>query len=172
MKTGTPDAEVALIREKLASEPAWMSLCFEVAIHQGCRLTETAVLQGDIDFDRMTILFRAKGSGYGGKHVFTTKLHPRLAKILKEKVPSFSSKDRPIFDLPEMASKDWWTFFRKVGLGHLCFHCTRVTVVTKMTRAGVPIAQAMAYVGHSSMLIHRIYQRLAAQDLSSAVNAI
>lgn len=55
---------------------------------------------------------------------------------------------------------------------HLCFHCTRVTVITKMARAGVPMAVAMAYVLHSSSLVHKIYQRLGIADLGSAVAAI
>lgn len=63
-------------------------------------------------------------------------------------------------------------FFKAIGLPHLCFHCTRVTVITRMARAGVPISQAMRYVGHASTAVHKIYQRLAASDLSSAVNAI
>jgi hypothetical protein len=33
-------------------------------------------------------------------------------------------------------------------------------------RSGVPMAQAMAYVGHASTLIHKIYQRLQPADLT------
>jgi hypothetical protein len=41
-----------------------------------------------------------------------------------------------------------------------------------MARAGVPIAQAMAYVGHADQEIHRIYQRLQAPDLSRVQAAL
>ena len=71
-----------------------------------------------------------------------------------------------------MAAKEFHFFFKEIGLPHLCFHCTRVTVATRMARAGVPISEAMAFVGHASETIHRIYQRLAAADLSSAVAAV
>ena len=57
-----------------------------------------------------------------------------------------------------MAAKDTSHFFFKdIDLSHLCFHSTRVTVVTRMARRGVPIQQAMAFVGHASTLIHKIH---------------
>ena len=83
----------------------------------------------------------------------------------------FRSKDYSCA-LPVMAAKEWHTLFREIGLPHLCFHCTRVTVITRMAREGVPIAQAMRFVGHASEAIHRIYQRLAAPDCGWAIKAI
>lgn len=63
-------------------------------------------------------------------------------------------------------------YFKKHGMTHLSFHCTRVTVVTRLARAGVPLAQAMAFVGHSSSLVHRLYTRLRPADLSLATDAL
>ena len=76
------------------------------------------------------------------------------------------------FDMPAQIGREWTRFFRKIGLGHLCFHCTRVSVVTRLCRAGVSQPQAMRFVGHASETIHRIYQRLRAEDVSACVSAL
>lgn len=163
------DHELAKIRTELTSRPEWMRVAFEIASYQGCRLSETSVPLDLIDLNRRTITFAAKGRGGGEKHVFTTQLHPALVRLIETLKASGANVT---CELPQMAAKEWHTFFREIGLPHLCFHCTRVTVITRMARAGVPIAQAMAYVGHASQTVHRIYQRLAAADLGRAVAAV
>jgi integrase len=74
--------------------------------------------------------------------------------------------------LPKMAAKEWHFFFKEVGLPHLSFHSTRVTVVTKMARAGINQQQAMRYVGHASETVHRVYQRLTALDVAGVTQAV
>lgn len=164
------DQEIALIRSKLdelvKEQPAreWMQTCFEVAIHQGCRLSETSVPMSWIDLERRTIIFRAKG----GK-IFTTALHSGLVPLFAK----LRAENRAVTcTLPQLASKDWHFFFKEIGLPHLCFHCTRVTVVTRLARAGVSQSQAMRFVGHASETVHRIYQRLNAADLQACLDAI
>jgi hypothetical protein len=169
------DQEIAQIRRllieeegHLALEARWMTVCFEIAIHQGCRLTETSLPLDHIDTERNTIRFEAKGRD-GVKHVFTTALHPGLRPLvlaLREAGATHTCR------LPKVASVHWWKFFRAHGLGHLCFHCTRVTVVTRLARSQVPKSQAMRFVGHSSEMVHAIYQRLEAPDLGAAVAAL
>ena len=169
-KVEITDPEIDRIRGELKSRPLWMQISFEIAIHQGCRLQETSVPWSRIDFVRDTITFVAKGQN-GKPHEFTTKLHPGLKPTLaKLKAESPNTKSTCV--LPIMAAKEWHFFFRDIGLPHLSFHCTRVTVITKMARAGVPIQQAMAFVGHASEAIHRIYQKLKAADTGNAVAAI
>lgn len=163
------DLEVGKIRTALASRPEWMRISFEIALHQGCRLSETSAPMTAVDIARRTITFSAKGRGEGRKHVFTTQLHPALVPLMTRLQ---AEKRERTCVLPQMAAKEWWSFFNEIGLGHLCFHCTRVTVITRMARAGVPISQAMAFVGHASQTIHRIYQRLATGDLGRAVAAL
>lgn len=164
------DAEIDKIRAALKSRPEWMQVGFEIAIHQGCRLTETAVPWNRIDFANDSITFVAKGRN-GKPHEFTTKIHPGLKPqllTLKNKYP----ESKATCSMPSMAAKEWHFFFQEIGLPHLCFHCTRVTVVTRMARAGIPIQQAMAYVGHASEIIHKVYQRLKAADTGNAAAAI
>jgi integrase len=162
------EAEIELIRAALVKQPAWMQTCFEIALHQGCRLTETSVPLSAIDADCRTITFAAKGRK-GVKHVFTTQLHPALVPLIQRIRREGATVT---CELPQMAAKEWHFFFKGLNLGHLCFHCTRVTVITRMARAGVPISQAMAFVGHASETIHRVYQRLATTDLARAVAAL
>lgn len=163
------DGEIARIRAALKSRPEWMTISFEIALHQGCRLSETSLPLSQVDLMRDTITFHAKGRGGGQKHVFTTQLHPGLRPLLS-RISSEGREQSCV--LPTMAAKQWHSFFREIGLSHLCFHCTRVTVITRMARNGVPIAQAMRFVGHASETIHRIYQRLAAPDCAIAINAL
>lgn len=137
---------------------------FEIAIHQGCRLRETEVPLSRIDVERLTITFHAKG----GKK-FATQLHTKLVPLV-EKLRA--SGETVTCRIPMLASKHWRDFFDQIDLNHLSFHCTRVTVVTRLARAGVPISQAMSFVGHASRLIHRIYTRLQPGDLSLCIAAL
>lgn len=169
-KNEIEDDEIVLIREKLPAWAAenkqeWMVLCFEIGIHQGCRLRETQVdLKRDVDFKRDTITFHIKGG-----RVFTTRLHSGLKPLL---LAAKNAGKRMSCEVPMIGSKRWREFFDSIGLEHIVFHCTRVTVVTKLARAGVTEQQAMAFVGHASELIHRLYQKLNPADLLAAEAAI
>jgi integrase len=158
------DAEIAKCREALKSEPSWMSDSFEVAIHQGCRISETGVLVKDASPELGTILFRGKG----GK-IFTTALMPDLHPLVARKRREGAKR---LAELPPMASKKWWLFLKRIDLGHLCFHGTRVTVITRLARSGVPQGIAQRFVGHATPTIHRAYQRLTVPDLGAAVAAL
>lgn len=161
------DEEAAQIREALKTQPEWMQVSFEIAMYQGCRLKETQVPLSCVDLDSKPprIQFHAKH----GK-IFTTQLHPALVPMMTK----FKAEKRKVTCVhPPMAAKEWHFFFKDtVKLPHLCFHCTRVTVVTKMARAGVPIQKAMAYVGHASEVIHKVYQRLKPADVDDAIAAL
>ena len=72
------------------------------------------------------------------------------------------------YEMTAQRARNWHRFFRRIGLPHLSFHCTRVTVITRLARAGVPEQQAMRFIGHATLEVHRIYQKLKPGDLSSA----
>lgn len=172
--------EIAAIRRalkkkegQLAITERWMTVSFEIALHQGCRHAETSIPMSAIDEAAGTITLRQKGD-----RVFTTRLHDGLRPLITE-LRAASAVRTCVH--PPMAGKLWHWFFKgrnerdhhqKGVAPRLCFHCTRVTVITRMARAGVPIQQAMAYVGHADHEIHRIYQRLQAPDLSRAQAAL
>jgi len=157
-------AELAVIRRELETRPEWMRDCFTVAIHQGCRLSETAVPLDQVDLTRDTIKFLGKG-----RKEFSTKLHPAVRQLAEHKMRVGA---KSLCELPPMPAKAWHTFFHEIKFGHLCFHSTRVTVITQLARAGVPQGVAQSYVGHSSETVHRVYQRLNVADLGAAVSAI
>jgi site-specific recombinase XerC len=174
------DDEVAAIRAELVRREGylpitqrWMTVSFEIALHQGCRLSETSIPLTAIDEIRREILFHQKGD-----RPHLTRLHATLLPLIAELRAAGAART---CELPRMAAKHWHWFLKgRHDKGHeskgvaprLCFHCTRVTVITRMARAGVPIQQCMRYVGHADATIHRIYQRLQAQDLARCEQAL
>ena len=131
--------------------------CWLVAMRQGCRLSETAVPIGNIDLPRRVITFLGKGG-----RIHAAPLHHDLLQLVRR-----AKKERRshLVRLPKYAAKKWHQFFRRLGLRHLSFHATRVTVVTRLARKGFSMAQTKAYVGHASDTVHAIYQRLSPVDV-------
>lgn len=162
------DEDIALIRSKLVEldAPEWMRVSFEVAIHQGCRLSETSIPLSRVDWENRNIEFHAKG---GRK--YTAPMHPGLLPLL-ERLKRDARKRT--CEIPAMPSKAWWLFFKKIGLHKkgVCFHCTRVTVITRLIRAGIPENQVKKIVHHASTEVHRIYQRLGVDDVRPALDAL
>jgi site-specific recombinase XerD len=150
-------AEQELIEEALTKQEPWMADCWLVAMRQGCRLAETAVALRDIDLKAGTITFRGKG----GK-LHAAPLHSDLRPLVRRAI---KEKRATLVELPKYPAKAWFRFFRRLKLAHLCFHSTRVTVVTRLARAHHPIYETKAYVGHASDTVHAIYQRLAPPDV-------
>jgi len=151
------DDEVLKIEEALKMRDDWMWDCWLVAMRQGCRLAETGVPLTSIDLVARTVSFDAKGG-----RIHTAPLHPDLHSLVKR---AQAAKRKRLVELPEHPAKKWHQFFKRIGLPHLSFHCTRVTVVTKLARSGAPIYKTKAYVGHASDTVHAIYQRLTPVDV-------
>lgn len=167
--------EIAKIRAAVAAreghlpiEKRWMTVSFEIAIHQGCRLTETSMPLTQIDEARRQITFLGKGRN-GVKKEIPTLLHSGLLPLIAE---LRAARATHTCRLPSMAAKLWWDFRRELKLEHTCFHSTRVTVITELARKRVPEQQAMRFVGHSSRLVHRIYQKLRPDDLAACETAL
>lgn len=152
------------IREELPNWPEWMQVAFEISMATGCRLRETVLDFREIDFQSGIIHFTQKGD-----RPHSTILPPELVPLFKR----LKAKGRKTtLDMPARPSKDWRRFFRSLGMPHLCFHCCRVTVVTRLARAGVSERLAMRFVGHASSTIHRVYTRLQVDDLQACVEAL
>lgn len=152
------------IRAALPDWPEWMGVAFEIAMSTGCRLRETSIEMRNIDEINGTISFVQKG---GRPH--STALPPKLLPVIKRLRAEGRKKT---LDMPERPSKEWRRFFRSIDLPHLSFHCTRVTVITRLARAGVPERHTMRFVGHSSCTVHRIYTKLVVGDLKLCVEAL
>lgn len=169
------DDDIAKIRAAVARREShlplplrWMTISFEIALHQSIRLRATSMPLDHIDTTARTIRWRTK-SRHGEERWVTKRLHANLVPLIDGLRAAGATMT---CELPRMAAKLWWDLRREEGLSHTTFHSTRVSVVTRMARAGVPEQQAMAYVEHSSRIVHRIYQRLKAPDLDRAEQAL
>ncbi len=156
--------EEARIRQALTTCPEWMRVGFEIAMATGCRMRETSIDLHDIDLERRIASFVQKG---GRRH--TTALPVHIVPLLEDLKARGLQRT---CELPPFPAKHWWSFFRRIGLPHLSFHSTRVTVVTRLARAGVSERIAMRFVGHASTTVHRIYTRLTVSDLDPCVAVV
>jgi hypothetical protein len=153
--------EETMIRELLKAEPEWMRISFEIAMHQGCRFSETCVPTKDVNLDRKQITSAIKGG-----HRHTTSLVPALRPMMER----FNAEGwETTFEMPTQRARHWHRFFHKNGMGHLSFHCTRVSVITRLARANISEQKVMRFIGHATLDVHRIYQKLKTDDLEACV---
>lgn len=154
------DQEIIEITEALGTEPEWMQVAFEIALHTGCRLRETRIPLACVDFRENKITFpHPKG---GEDRAFSIPMPTALTPLFERMT---AEKRRYTLEFPFQPSRRWQQFFIKVKKPHLCFHCLRVTFVNRLRRAGVPREAAMRLVNHASELIHQIYQREKVEDV-------
>lgn len=141
----------------------FLRVSFEIAMAQGCRLSETRLnVWSDADLDRLEITFHAKGDRY-----YSTELNPALVPLFLELRAAGRKKSYDYGDgIPGMCSGAWTRFMKRHGL-KFSFHSTRVTVISRMERAGAPEAVVMRVVGHASTTVHRVYRRFRKDELQS-----
>lgn len=157
------NGELAIIFNALRDQPAWMRRSFFIALETGLRFSDTQISRTQIDWPgRRVVIDRTKG---GKKRAFAIEIYPSIEKLLRE---FWKSGDKLLWQMPAkekgLNGLIWMRFFRANALPHLCFHCTRVTFITRGARAGVPESAMMKLVNHASKEVHRIYQRLAPPD--------
>lgn len=168
------DAQIALVRAELARRSGlgrpsdWMAIAFEIALHQGVRLSATQIPLADIDLERSVIKLREKGSR-GRPTVFTMPIHPGLRPLL-ERLKAEPERTHTCL-LPRFASRNFSRVMRAIGLPHT-FHSTRVSVITRMARGNVSEQKAMAYVHHGSWAVHRVYTKLKPPDVAGVADAL
>ena len=155
--------EHRLITRALKKEPEWMRVSYKIAWEQGCRFSETRlslgqINGGDVDLARNVLRLRTKGKKERAAEVpLSPRLRPLFRWLLKQgRNATFEKTVIPRGG----AGKAWSNFFRKIGLPHLSFHCTRVSFITRCYRAGLPEPTVMRLVLHASTTVHRIYPRL------------
>ena len=151
--------EQAVIEKEIVTHPQWMRDSWVVGIKQGCRISEVQVPFDMIDERNDVIAFRTKG----GK-VHAAPMHAAVKDVyLRRKAEG----EKTLVDLPSNASKHWCEFLAKIKLPHLSFHCARVSVVTRLARAGASEAKTMQYVGHCSHAVHAVYRKLRPADVKA-----
>jgi len=155
-------ADEVKIVAALELEPAWMREQFLVLMRQGCRLTETLVPLERIDEARRKITFRLKG----GK-LHTAALHPELVPLVER---ARQEQRATLIEPAPSAGACWCNFFAKLKMPYSA-HCARVTVITRLLRAGHSTAKVCAFIGHTE-LVNRIYRRLNSSDAEDLLGTL
>jgi len=174
----TPEEE-AIIRAALAKREGhlpvterWMTISFLFGIRHGWRIAETSFPLKRVNFQTWDVLVHSKGDRWR-----TVPVHPELRPILSELKESGAALSC-VFpeNSSQRASYHWSMLLRgcerdnvKGILPHLSHHCGRVTVISRLARAGVPERVVMEFVGHWSVSCHRIYSRVAHGDLQRCI---
>jgi len=145
----------------------FLHISFEIAIAQGCRMSETHILLEDVDLKNMEITLLAKG-----RKRYTAPLNPALVPLFKELHGRTWT-----YEPPRMPSLVWFKFIDGLrrthpGFARVSFHSTRVTVASRLGRGGVHERVAMAILNHASTTIHRIYRRVAPSEIRGAWQAL
>jgi hypothetical protein len=155
-----------LIETALKKKPQWMQDQWLVLMRQGCRVAETAVpMKGDrINTEAMTITLKIKGG-----RLHTQALHPDLIPLIAR---AKSENRLTLVQGPPVSSWSpiWSDFFSRRELPY-SIHCTRVTVITRLLRAGHSPALVCAFIGHSEE-VNRIYRRLKPPDSLPLLNTL
>lgn len=167
------DAEIVQIRKALLEYPEWMSIIFEIALHQALRLRQCRFPMSAIDWKRGAHgVITYPRAIVKGKTAFSHPVDARLVPLLRRLQADGREWTCEDFDAPRKAgekmtlpSKAWFHFFRKLKMKGVSFHCCRVTWITRACLADVPVAKAMRFCNHGSTEVHRIYQKLGAEDI-------
>jgi integrase len=141
-----------------------MKIAWDIAMMHLCRLRETCVPLEDVNLQEQTITFHTKGGTDQ-----TKLLHPALIPLFRR-----LKKERRQFayEMPNNWSKKWKYFFKRCGIPDFSFHSTRVTGVNTLRRKRVDQRISRDYVGHSSVIVNRGYERWRPEDHLDAVNAL
>jgi hypothetical protein len=166
------DAEIRQIDSALQQRPLWMRRSFEMALYTGLRFAETRIARHQVDWPRNVIdIDEPKG---GRKRAFSIPIYDTVRPLLENwwKTGELHLWQLPEGENPTLTGLRWSKFFREIKLPHLCFHCTRVTFISRGARAGISEGMMMKLVNHASAEVHRIYQRLPPGDAAKLVSAI
>lgn len=149
----------AIIERELAFAPQWMRDQWLILMRQGCRIAETNIPIDRIDTQAMTVRIKIKG---GKMH--TQSLHPDLLPIVARAV---SEGRATLLDAPTITSWSsvWCAFFKDLGMPYSAHSC-RVTVITRLLRAGHSPVMVCNFISHT-LEVNRIYRRLKPHDSAS-----
>ena len=156
------DDDLNIIRSALKTKPEWMRISFEIAMETGLRFSDTRLPRSAVNLAAGTIHLEKPKGGRG--KAFSIPIYrgvrPMVEEFMKSKKAFIWS---PSDGTP--ASIHWMRFWSEVGITGACFHCSRVTFVTRGMRAGIPESVMMKMVNHGSKMISRIYQRWNVSDV-------
>jgi len=149
--------EIATIEQNLPGAVEWIRDAWLVAMKQGCRLSECAVPVSRINESEGEITFHLKG---GKEHA--APLHRDLLPLVRR---AKKRKSGLLVEFPPSHSRGFVNWLKSIGVDGVSFHYIRVTVITRLARAGYSEQKTMAYIGHSSAEVHAIYTKLKSRDV-------
>lgn len=173
------DAELKIISEAIDREPkkkqGFFRNSFLVARYHGVRLLETHVnpmadvaLWSEGEVRCGSIVFRQKGD-----KVRTKPLHPKLVPLFED-LRSRGALEN--FKMPKSFAKEWHNLLIRSGIKaaspNACFHSLRVTVKSRLRRAGIGKELAMEYLSHEAGDVDESYNRFTLQDLRECHRAL
>jgi site-specific recombinase XerD len=143
----------------------FLRISFEIAIAQGCRMSETLISMEDVDLINLEITMLAKG-----RKRYTAPMNPCLVPLFQDLIAKGA---KWTYERPRMSSLIWFKFLDRLRENHpslrrVSFHSTRVTVASRMGRGGVQERVAMAILNHASTTVHRIYRRVQRSEVAGA----
>lgn len=143
----------------------FLHVSFEIAVAQGCRMTETYLcLSTDVDLKHRELHFTGKGN-----RRWSPPMNPSLVPLFERLIREGREYT---YVRPRMPSLVWFKFMNKLRkhhpeLSHVSFHSTRVTCVSRLERAGVPEHITMKLVNHASTTVHRVYRKFAPGEIAA-----
>jgi hypothetical protein len=155
-------ADEKTICAALQSEPEWMRDQWLVMMRQGCRIAETRCQLSRINTKAMTITFRVKGGRF-----HTAALHKDLLPLIEK--AKAAGRD-VLAEGGRNSPARWCDFFDKLKMEYSA-HCCRVTVITRLLRAGHTTALVSSFIGHTEE-INRIYRRLKPSDATALLTTL
>lgn len=140
----------------------FLRVSFEIAMAQGCRLSETYFDLRTVDFEAMELTLLAKG----GK-IYHPPINPNLVPLLRSLIKAGRTMT---YDPPRMKSLVWFKVFDRLRksypeLKDVSFHSSRVRVTSRLERDGAPEPVVMRLLNHRSKTVHRGYRRVGKQEL-------
>lgn len=179
------DQELVTVDTELAKRDrfGWMRCTYLLGRYQAARIASCAVPLKYIDLDAKTITFpNPKG---GRARAYTQPIDGPLLEPLREIVEHRKAhRKATLCDIPFIARKgdsklttkkrgekppsvQWREFLDSLGITDVSHHDLRRTWVTKAALAGIPESIACRFSNHSSLTVHRIYQKFTTGDMAA-----
>jgi hypothetical protein len=165
--------ELARIDAALRGRTDWLAASYVLGRWQGARLGSCKVPLDSIDLDRQVISYPTQIMK-GGRPL-TQPIDPHALATLRDLVAYRRSIGATtLCDLPEMPSLGWRRFLDSLEppIRDASHHCFRVSLVTRFALKGIEESMAAEFTGHSSIAVHRIYQKYSTQDMADALKKL
>jgi integrase len=155
----------------------WMRVTYLLGRYQAARLGSCAVPLKCIDLKAQSITYPNPKGGRG--RAYTQPIDSRLLAPLREIIEHRKAQGKvTLCDIPDFTkaevppSVQWRRFLDGLGITDVSHHDLRRTWVTEAALAGIPESVACRFSNHSSLTIHRIYQRFTAGDMASMLKRL